>query len=322
APPRLLGHPAFAVRQPASSTTWSQGTGRYRVDPIALGNDDDRGPTYLVPVDSTTVPVIELRPGATPDPRDQLDAGIDLVITNSPDAIAYASTRPELVSHPLPWDRAYVLISSVPRPRAAAGDLTMLGDLLARDAVRADARGVRGPLWWRDVAPCRVAMPDEPVRSGSRTRPRVVYPRDDAVARDLATRLVAVGAFGSRTEPEASLVAAALPELSTAGGALTAVGLAPAELRRSVTDAADYAYIMPVPTTSEAPCAALQQLLKMAPLLLTYATRDSTGVRTATAFRLEQVMVPLVETRSTLIVRRGVADVQLEANGTIRLGRP
>jgi hypothetical protein len=163
------------------------------------------------------------------DLRDALDRGADLVVTRDPAVVDYVANRPEFATFPLPWDRAYVLLQTT-----GAEPLRITGDSvrhsLARDAVRAEARPARRPFWWESLAAC---PPPPDSQSQRLTTSRIVYSRDDEVARGLAERLVAL------TGPGTSLRAAAL---------------APAELAAALRDQAERAYVMAAPRESLAPC--------------------------------------------------------------------
>ena len=99
---------------------------------------------------------------------DFLDGGGDVLITNRRAAIAYAATRADYATIPLPWDRQYVLVAASAPP---------VGDMV--DAVHADAR-----------APSSTCAAD----SGGATLPRIAYAADDSIARALAERLAGSGA--------------------------------------------------------------------------------------------------------------------------------
>jgi hypothetical protein len=138
-----------------------------------------------------------LRRPETADLRDALDAGADILRTEDPDLAEYARHRGEFVVHPLPWSRTYLLI--IPSGRAEFGGLVQGGDsagfraALARDAVHAEARGAEPPYWWSGLGRCPGSD------SLSRSRPRVlvdstavVFAAEDAIARALAERVVAL----------------------------------------------------------------------------------------------------------------------------------
>jgi hypothetical protein len=163
------------------------------------------------------------------DPRDAIDRGIDLAVTRDPAIVEYVAGRPELETYPLPWSRTYVLLQPSGAPR-----LTIAGDSvrrsLARDAVRAEARPAEPPFWWDSLIACP-AVPDgegQPL-----TASRIVYPRDDEVARGLAERLVALAGTGS---------------------SVRAAALDPPELAAALRDQTERAFVIAVPRESLAPC--------------------------------------------------------------------
>jgi hypothetical protein len=99
---------------------------------------------------------------------------------------------------------------------------------LARDAVRAEARGAEPPYWWEPATGCGPPRASASARhSGA-----VVYPSNDRVARDLAQRVVA---------------------LSPAPG-LTARGLDKAEFGAALRAGGERAYVLAVPRRSLLPC--------------------------------------------------------------------
>lgn len=135
-------------------------------------------------------------PGA--DLRDILDRGLtspagrlpDVVVTRDPDALAYAARRGRYTSHPLPWDRTYVL--TIPGADQAAAIPPDARDALARDAVTSEARGATGPFWWQDSTTCRVRMTPPP------GAPHVIaYVAGDNIARQLAERIAALAGSGN-----------------------------------------------------------------------------------------------------------------------------
>src|SRR3989442_8564958 len=106
--PVPLADPGLAIAKKAPGIAWSIGTGRYWVQ--------GTGPELIItPLGGTRLPVIRWRTAAG-DPRDLLDAGIDLLVTDDAGALAYAATRADFASVPLPWDRTYVLLAAAPFP--------------------------------------------------------------------------------------------------------------------------------------------------------------------------------------------------------------
>jgi len=133
------------------------------------------------------------------------------------------------VTFPLPWSLTYVLLQP-----SGAQTLTVTGDSvrrsLARDAVRAEARPAEPPFWWDSLSVCSTdTAPEEQHLTAS----RIVYPRDDEVARGLAERLVALGGSGT---------------------SLRAVGLGPADLAAALRDGTERGFVIAAPRESLAPC--------------------------------------------------------------------
>jgi Bacterial extracellular solute-binding proteins, family 5 Middle len=209
-PPTLADRGLALTRRAAGRAP--VGAGRYR--PAASGGNS----STLVPVDTGPHPV--LRVLATRDLRDALDAGADLVVTDDPGTLDYASARAELSSVPLPWNRTYVLL--VPKRSGFSPDSAWgarLRETLAHDAVQVDARAAEPPFPWESCA--------GPLPAGA-TQPegaRLAYPADDRTARDLAARIVAIGAAPARS----------------------IIGLDSLALRESIRAAREPAYVLSVP---------------------------------------------------------------------------
>ena len=215
--PRALADRGLALTRRAAGRE-PVGTGRYRP---ASGNN----PSTLVPVDTGPHPVVRVL--ATRDLRDALDAGADLVVTDDPGTLDYASARAELSSVPLTWNRTYVLV--VPKRLGFSPDSAWsarLRETLARDAVRVDARAAELPFPWGS---CAGPVPaGAPQAEGT----RLAYPADDRTARDLAARIVAIGAAPARS----------------------IIGLDSLALRQSIRAAREPAYVLSVPKMPLIPC--------------------------------------------------------------------
>jgi hypothetical protein len=170
-----------------------------------------------------------VEPPPAGDLRDALDEGVDLIHATEPTLLEYARVRPGHATVPLPWNRTYLLLVpvgspgiGVPIPADTAG---FLGKL-AREAVRAEARPTEGPFWWatRAVCPSSSARTNPPTTAAA-----VAYAADDAVARDLAERLVALGG-------------------------LTAHGFSADSFAVALQTATERAYILSVPRHTTVPC--------------------------------------------------------------------
>ena len=175
---------------------------------------------------------------------------------------------------------------------------------LATDAVRGEARGATAPFWWQLPAGCTAGVPyrrSRPV-SGAAYAKRVVFPADDPVARGLAARLVALTAFG---DPELATVTRGLFPMGAAG--MVAVGLSATEFERALADGLDSGYVMPLPRRPFESCQEARTLTSRAAWL----------VRSAAA--LDAAVVPLLDTRTWAVIRRGRAGVAVEWDGALLL---
>jgi hypothetical protein len=269
--PLALADPRWAVTKPGADDGWPLGTGPYRVDTAG-------GRLELLPVEGRG-PVVEVRSRRSVDMRDQLDAGVDVLVTAEPATLSYAADRPDLTTIPLPWDSTYVLLG---QGRIVLPDTMRMG--LARDAVRVDARPAAGPFWWMDESACDIASLAAGTGPFQPSQPMWVTVRGDTPARDLAERLVALGRTG--VGPDAVIRAVSLDTgtFATSLGAGRAAG-----------------FILAVPRQPPDRCAALRDLLDRA----TWASNA--------------LIVPLIDTRRHVVVRRGAQAFDVDWDGTLRL---
>jgi hypothetical protein len=194
----------------------------------------------LEPAPDARGPRLTIHSATEASARDLVDAGVDLLLTDSPALAAYAATRSDVTSVPLGWDRTWVI--AAPRGELSIDSSAAFRAGLARDAVRADARAAEGPYWWADTTGCGAPAGRSPLASTGTSR--VVYPRDEPVGRALAERLVAV-----------------------LGGRTTAAGLAPNAFQSALLAGGEMAYIIPLPRMTLDRCRAFNELLAGAPWL-------------------------------------------------------
>ena len=208
--PRVLADPALGVPHSRGST---------------LGRAD----RFLITRPQSAAGPTEFRVEAGGDPRDALDRGADLIVTRDPGLVDYGSGRSELSPFPLPWSSTYVLVWSGEDEPALDLSAPVLRSSLARDAVRASARAAEPPYWWAD----RTGCPDSSTISSARPSHRIVYRKDDQVARRLAERIVA---------------------LAHTGSSIRAVGLDGDAFVEAVESGADRAYVVGLPRQTLLPC--------------------------------------------------------------------
>ena len=278
----VLANPALAVYEPESADQFPSGTGPYRIaesSPAAL---------MLVPTVPSSEPYLQIRRIASGDPRDAIDAGADVVVTGDPATIAYAATRANLMAAPLPWTRTYALVLSGAAPRMAQlftrpdSEAAVLRSSLAHDAVHAEARAAQPPYWWDGQSSCGPITDSVATRAPDHTN-RVVYRRDDGIARGLAERLVAL---------DPSTVAAGLPANDFAS---------------ALTDGGELAYVLELPRASLSPCDDLGALRSAAPWLV---SGDSVKAK----------LVQLIDTRNTAMLNRQRVSATVDWRGTLRFG--
>jgi len=259
--PSALADPALAVVRHDERD--SVGSGRYR--PAAGGGP----PTLLAPADSSTHGVIKLL-AAGGDPRDAVDGGAEVVVTDDPATLRYVEARPDFSAVPLPWSRTYLLaIPNRPGVRLDTASTARVRETLAHDVVRVDARAAEPPFSWQSCAgPLPARTP-----AAEPTAPRIAYPAGDPTARDLAARIVAIGGAPARS----------------------IVGLEPKALRESLRQASDAAYLVAVPRAPLIPCAE------------------------PVPWTADVTIVPLVDTREHVILRRGAPPLTVDWDGTLRL---
>lgn len=228
--------------------------------------DGGRSTLLLDPVPGGRGPRLTIHSATEAHARDLVDAGADLLLTDSPALATYAATRGDVISVPLGWDRTWVF--ATPRSEVSIDSSAAFRVGLARDAVRADARAAEGPYWWTDTTGCSAPTVRSPLASTGTSR--IVYPRDEAVGRALAERLVAI-----------------------LGGRATAVGLAPNAFQAALIAGGEMAYVMPLQRLTVDRCRAVNELL--------LASGSWLGVQGA--------ITPLIDTRLRAVVRRGRLNV-------------
>jgi hypothetical protein len=250
----------------------------------AAPTDCERRATANSPVVITETPA----PGT--DLRDVLDRGLqathaprpDILVTPDPNVLAYATSSAGYFTVVLPWSRTYVLVAA---DSASMVPSQAERDALARDAVTGDARGAAPPFAWLTDSGCFAPL----AHPSTAPRPVVAYAAGDAIARQLAERIVALA--DARTRPgwlPASLASGATPRVAAIAVDSVADALASGRAAAAV---------------------------------VAFARDPRTRCGTSSAL-LAWRGVPLVDSRAHVIVRRGSgAAFTIGAYGTLRFVR-
>jgi hypothetical protein len=316
--PRVLSSRAFAVAVAYDDSPWPVGSGPYRVAASRAGSGSMSPHTVAAhPPFGEAGTVIRFLEVDTYDARDLLEGVIDVVVTDDPAVIEYAETRSLMTTVSLPWDRTYVLLPTSRvqdlrrggEPRAVSREFT---DRLARDAVRSDARGYQRPSWWDELRNCstltstfaslslRPRGADESF--GSK---RILYERDDPIARDLTERIVALAAVDPAVSREAAEIVTAVPGLGVDDARIVAEGVTKDEFAMSLRDGDDFAYVVSLPRQPADPCYQARKLLDRARWLVILGDE------------FPKALVPLVDTRLHLIANEEKVGLAIDWYGNL-----
>jgi hypothetical protein len=220
-------------------------------------------------------PVLVVLASPSGDSRNLIDQGIDALLTWDRRTVDYAATRPELRARALPADRAYVLLApsraaSPTRATAATDDprLAALRTSLQRDVVRGDAPS--DGAWWAtgdQLVRCTISPAStSPLPASAPRERRLVHPLGDRLAGELAQRVVALASWDRGASDESAVLRELIPAPSDpADRPLVAAALGDSALARSLTRAADVAYLLPLPRRALDACAAWRAVVARAP---------------------------------------------------------
>jgi hypothetical protein len=288
--PRIFAHPGLAVARPTpDGSAWALGSGTHVVAAVA-----DDGflaiPRGVMRGDRPTA--LSFRATGT-DPRDLVDAGADLMVTRDPSVSAYASATGAARVLPLGWDVVYVLVIPAADGDTSRLETVELPDDLTAAAAAADARVPRRPYWWEDAGTCPLDGPPANAAHLQPPVPRILYRADDLTARGLAERVVALLTSGRLT--------GMLPSLGN-GTQIAAGGLDRPAYDVVLREGGVAAYVVALDRTVLDTCLAVRTLVE------------------SVAWRA--TLVPLVETRAHLVVRRLAGTIALDWDGTPYLTAP
>ena len=287
---RLLAQPFMAIRKESSASGVAIGSGSWRIDPEVAAD------TVTICPANSLFPMVRFIQKDARDGKDYLDGSADALITDDPDVIDYARTKPELMLASLPWDAVYAVLS-LSRLTTYIDECRLIPhlpidvcDKLALDAVHMDAKGYSGLFVESRKAVSRVPDTVRDVRLPHiTTESRIVYDRSDATARALAERLVALAANDPATSSDARSVAEAFPGIDKKKPRAT--GLTESEMSERLHNPSDFAYVLRFSWSADYPTVA-QELYERSPWAFD------------PYFPITDLMVPLIETRPHLIAIR------------------
>lgn len=266
---------------PDSIAAWLSERGRYRIGERA------RDTVRLVPTDADGGPSLVVRRVRARDARDAIDAGVDVLVTGDPEAVSYATTRADLISQPLSWNRTYVLVLPARAAADSASNSTPILDTLraelAAGAVRVEARPA--PAFSGDARMCSTPSQTGVTPPPSSAPPTIAYARGDEVARGIAARLVALGAA------PAGPLGVLAPRLASRGDSLRAEGMDENGVERALETGRAAAAVIAVASRPVEACRA----------------------GSAPGLRVPMDSVALVQTRERLIARRSLTGRPLDA---------
>jgi hypothetical protein len=234
--------------------------------------------------------------------RDRIDAGADVLITDDPGLASYAREHDTFVSATPVWDRTFVVL--VPERgvgRTTARDsLVALQRALASDVVRAEASVVEETPWSSVAWACVANTPSRALAPSRLRAHRIVYERYEETSRGIAERLAALASMAASSDGR-TVLASVAPELVKRGVSLRAIGLNAKEFIDAFAAGRDAAYVISLPKRSLAVCPEIEELRQRAPWIA------------------EHHLIPLVDTRRQVLVRRGRVGVRASYDGTLRL---
>ncbi len=322
--PIIFAHPALAVARNRGPGEWPVGTGPFRI----RARSANEGRLDLEPVQAEPGSRIGILVSPGADPRDLLGRGIDAMLVRNREALDYAASLPGFTTRTLTWDRVYMLMSpliaaTAPGGRPPVSELYSFRRDLARNAAAGDARPA-APFAFdsTEVAACGDAdlfgrkAPRGAARAGSGAGRRILYVDGDEDGRRLAARFVALAAAPEAMSGTDGFTSEVATLLAAGEGAPTVVGVSRDRFSAALEKGDDAAYVLPLSRTLADPCMEIRLLMETCGWLKR-ASWTSGGEPERD--RLAQSALPLIATRPHLVMRRGLAGLRIDGDGTLLL---
>jgi len=244
----------------------------------------------------------------------------DLILLETESAVSYAKGLGDFQTFPLHWSRTYVLVSPYDTgARAQSSAWSELRTQLSEHTVDADARPATGfsATTTTCTLPRNIVPPDglprEPIALDPDGGHQLVYESGDPNARSIAERLVAVASDPATVTNDALLYGAL--DGPDSGANPVAVEMAPGTYASSIRGGDRWAYLVTLHRTHTDPCL---NAAAFAGSVRWLASRVN-AARSQSGSALTMAGVPLLTARNHVAMRRGVAGVLQDWDGTLRL---
>ena len=320
APPNAVAffsHPLLAVSK--RTTDWAIGSGGYRVTPGSVSWSFGLEPNPHHPFAGRGRSPLEFSVRNGSDPRDVIGKA-DVMLLETQSAASYAKKLGDFRTFPLAWSRTYVIVSPYHTgTRAQSTEWTELKTELSEHIVDADARaanGFSGTNLQNCTLPRNILSPQPAPQGTLALDPdgghQLVYESGDPDARSIAERLVALAGDPDESKDGAVLLGALDPPASRANP--VAVELAPSAYAASIQGGDRWAYLVALHRTHPDPCL---DAAAFAGSVRWLASRVN-AARTLSGSALYMAGIPLLTARNHVAVRRGVAGLAQDLDGTLR----
>ena len=312
----FFSHPDLAVWKPTGD--WAVGSGAYRVISGSVSWSFGLEPNPNHPFAGRGRSTIDFSVHNGSDPRDVLSK-TDIMLLESKSALSYTKELGEFQTYPLAWNRTYVLVSPhYSGTRTQSPSWTELRTELSEHIVDADARPAanlsgtngRGCALPRNITSDQAGSQDV-IALDPDGGHQLAYQDGDPDAKKLAERLVALASEPSK---DGKVLLGALDPPSTSANPV-AVQMVPPAYAASLQAGDRWSYLVSIQRTYTDPCL---DAAAFAGSLRWLAARVN-GARTRSGSALVVAGIPLLTARNHVALRRGVAGVAQDWDGTLRL---
>ncbi len=278
------GELEVATSQESENPPWQFATERYAVHHgVSAGNTSQ---LHEEASGHSGIRHIRVRNVIGKDARSLLGDSIHVMFTTRMQIADYAIRRQGWSALPLPYNRAYVFISTT---RAAStfvsAELVEVGTARFNDAVTTDASSDFGERLWTTMH-C-TSDDSSAISPAPELANQILFDSNDPVARQLAERIVALPNLQWADSSDAGIFVNAIPGLQNHSGVLRPVGVSSEEFQKEYRAGSSFGYILALPLQVPDPCDAINSLIAQANWLSHHNIR--------------RAFVPLVKSRPFLL---------------------